>query len=131
MDNKNTSEEVSQCKTGKQHQFEVKGYPYIIYSHQESAFEPDDSFTLESNDGTYSNKLKFSDAEMHPSHCILWFRMPPKSPLYSLRVSLNPRTLPDGQVVNIEYCIFQDELLTYRTEEESSFDENATLREEK
>jgi hypothetical protein len=118
-----------QGKTGeKQHVVLGKGYPYVILSPEDSGFEPEDTFTLESNDGSYSKTVKFSHAEIYEGYCVVWFRLPPKSPLYSLKVTLAPRQLPNGEVLEMEYYLFEDEVLTYRNEEEPPSEENLSLR---
>jgi hypothetical protein len=81
-----------------------------------------------SDDGSYSETIKFSDAEMYSGYCVLWFPMPDEKPLYSLKVTLADRQLPNGDSLNVKYYLFQDEVLTLRNEGEPSSEENKSLR---
>ena len=51
-------------KTGTSHQFNVSNeYPYLILESENYGFKDDDSFILSSNDGAYTEEVKFSNVK--------------------------------------------------------------------
>jgi len=84
-----------------------RGYPYILFRPAEAQSNPDDLFTLEAADGSYSKSLSASCARPGPfGFPVLWFPPPPEGPLYHLRY----RPAPGAAVA--EYYIFRDQALS-------------------
>ncbi len=115
-------------KSGSKKRFVISdGYPYVLFGGSGSGIEPDDVFTLESSDGSYSRSVPFKEADQYDGYSVLWFPLPPESLRYSLKVA-TVRILPDGSTIKLEYSIFQDAILTLRNKQQPSPDTKASLR---
>jgi hypothetical protein len=84
-----------------------RGYPYVLFRPAGLQSNPDDLFTLEAADGSYTKTLSASCARPGPfGFPVLWFPPPPEGPLYHLRY----RPAPGAAVP--EYYIFRDQRLS-------------------
>ncbi len=108
-------EESFEGKSGKENKFVISNeYPFTIMAHEAFGFTEDDLFTLESSDGSYSEKVTYSSAEKNEGYCILWFSMPPKGKKYNLKFKVADKN-EEGKF--IENHILEEEVLTFRDDE--------------
>ncbi len=111
----NDSQDSFKGTTGKKNEFKVSNeYPYVMFAPLEYEFNPDDTFILSSSDNSYTEKVKYSDAEKNEGLLVLWFPMPPKGKKYSLKIKFQQVSKDDKTK---EYLVFEDEILTLRDEE--------------
>lgn len=104
--------------SGKKNTFKVSNeYPYLMFSPLEYEFNPEDTFILSSSDNSYTEKVKYSDAEKSEGFLVLWFPMPPKGKKYNLKIKFQQAS---GDSTTKEYPVFEDEILTLRDQETTS-----------
>jgi hypothetical protein len=84
-----------------------RGYPYVLFRPAGLQSNPNDLYTLEAADGSYSKTLSASCARPGPfGFPVFWFPPPPEGPMYHLRY----RPAPGAAVA--EYYIFRDQRLS-------------------
>ena len=111
----NDSQDSFKGTTGKKNEFKVSNeYPYIMFAPVDYEFNSEDIFILSSSDNSYSEKIKFSDAERNEGILVLWFPMPPKGKKYSLKIKFHQTSENN---TTKEQVVFEDEILTLRDEE--------------
>lgn len=111
----NDSQDSFKGTTGKKNEFKVSNeYPYIMFEPVEYEFNSEDTFILSSSDNSYTEKIKFSDAERNEGILVLWFPMPPKGKKYSLKIKFHQTSENN---TTKEQVVFEDEILTLRDEE--------------
>ncbi len=121
MDDEEKIEENFQGKTGEENNFEISNeYPYTILAADEYGFSEEDTFKLESTDGTYFEEIEYKFAEKNEGYSVLWFPMPPKGKKYNLYTILKSK---DEDSEPVRYFIFEEEILTFRDAEEPTRDE--------
>ena len=123
------TEEMFEGKTGESKPIIVAHeYPYALVV-GDYEFADDDLFILEADDGSYSESMKYSDAEVLPGSAILWFPMPPESPKYSMKVRMGVSADGASDENNtMEVYLFEDEILTLRNDEAETPQVDPTLR---
>ncbi len=126
------TEEMFEGRTGETKRISVAHeYPFVLLT-GDFQYSNDDLFTLEADDGSYSESMKYTEAEILPGSATLWFPMPPESPKYSLKVTMNvpsdSNSKSSGKSNTIDVYLFEDETLTLRNNENEGPEQDPKLR---